>query len=94
MELLPQITKEDREFLHYNPNTSDIIEWVQNYALMTVAIEREACARVCEREGVGHRDGFGQHCAAMIRSQTLITKGANHEQIQNPVPPAPPQCTA
>lgn len=27
-----QITEEDRELLHYNPNTDDVIEWAQDYA--------------------------------------------------------------
>lgn len=29
---LPEITAEDRLFLHYNPNTGDIVKWVHNYA--------------------------------------------------------------
>jgi hypothetical protein len=30
---------------------------------------RENCAKECEDEGTGHRDGFGQHCAAIIRAR-------------------------
>ena len=37
---------------------------------VAVAMEREACADVCEAEGDGHRDGFGQHCAAVIRMRS------------------------
>lgn len=35
---LPEITEEDRKFLHYNPNTSDIVELVQNYAMKAIEI--------------------------------------------------------
>ena len=38
---LPAIDEDDRQFLHYNPNTSDIVEWVQRYAQKAVAAERE-----------------------------------------------------
>ena len=34
---LPTITEEDRKFLHYNPNTSDVVEWVQNYARQAIS---------------------------------------------------------
>jgi hypothetical protein len=30
---LPPITDDDRQFLSYNPNTDDIVVWVQQYAL-------------------------------------------------------------
>ena len=33
---LPEISDEDRQFLHYNPNTSDVVEWVQEYAKRAV----------------------------------------------------------
>jgi hypothetical protein len=36
---LPGITDEDRQFLHYNPNTNDLVEWIQNYALAAIAAE-------------------------------------------------------
>ena len=39
---LPPITDEDRQFLHYNPNTDDIVRWVQAYAERAVAAERDA----------------------------------------------------
>lgn len=29
---LPEIDDEGRQFLHYNPNTDDLVEFVQNYA--------------------------------------------------------------
>ena len=34
--------------------------------------EREACANLCELQAVGHRDGFGNHCAAMIRERSNV----------------------
>ena len=41
---LPKITAEDRSFLHDNPNTDDIVEWVHNYASAAVASDRAARA--------------------------------------------------
>ena len=35
------IDDEDRQFLHYNPNTSEVVEWVQKYAARAVSSERE-----------------------------------------------------
>lgn len=29
---MPQITQDDREFLHDNPNTDDIVAWIHTYA--------------------------------------------------------------
>lgn len=40
----PKITAEDRSFLHYNPNTDDIVEWVQNYANASINADRAARA--------------------------------------------------
>jgi hypothetical protein len=37
-----------------------------------VLAEREACALLCEVEGRGHRDGFGEHCAAIIRMRSNV----------------------
>ena len=34
--------------------------------------ERERCANVCELQAVGHRDGFGNHCAALIRERPNV----------------------
>lgn len=31
----------------------------------------ERCAGICEEESAGHRSGFGDHCAIMIRRQLL-----------------------
>jgi hypothetical protein len=33
-----QITEEDRELLHYNPNTDDLVEWTQEYARKTTEL--------------------------------------------------------
>jgi hypothetical protein len=35
---LPPITNADRQFLHDNPNTDDIVKWVQNYAGLAIAL--------------------------------------------------------
>lgn len=35
---LPPITEDDQKFLHYNPNTDDIVEWVQAYAREAVRL--------------------------------------------------------
>lgn len=37
---LPKITAEDRSFLHYNPNTDDIVKWVQHYASAAITADR------------------------------------------------------
>lgn len=29
---LPEVSDEDKLFLHYNPNTNDVLEWIGNYA--------------------------------------------------------------
>lgn len=29
---LPEISEEDQQWLHYNPNTSDIVDWIHEYA--------------------------------------------------------------
>ena len=42
--VLPEITAEDRSFLHYNPNTDDIVEWVQHYASAAITADRAARA--------------------------------------------------
>lgn len=38
-------------------------------AFASLIVER--CATVCEEEAAGHRSGFGDHCAIMIRRQLL-----------------------
>ena len=43
--VLPEITAEDRSFLHYNPNTDDIVEWVQHYASAAITADRAARAQ-------------------------------------------------
>ena len=45
---LPPITDEDHQFLHYNPNTDDIVRWVQAYATAAVLAEREAVIEMCD----------------------------------------------
>ncbi|MBV7457359.1 hypothetical protein KW843_22960 [Acidovorax sp. sif1233] len=41
---LPKITAEDRSFLHYNPNTDDIVKWVHDYAKVAIDADRAARA--------------------------------------------------
>lgn len=45
---LPPITDEDKQLLHYNPNTVDVVEWVQAYAREAALLERERCAALCD----------------------------------------------
>lgn len=44
--VLPKITAEDRSLLHYNPNTDDIVEWVQRYASAAITADRAMRAQV------------------------------------------------
>lgn len=37
---LQTISDEDRAFLHYNPNTDDLVEWVQTYAQRCIDADR------------------------------------------------------
>ena len=37
---LPEITAGDRLFLHYNPNTDDIVDWIQRYANTAITADR------------------------------------------------------
>ena len=37
---LPEITAGDRLFLHYNPNTNDIVDWIQRYANTAITADR------------------------------------------------------
>lgn len=52
---LPPITDEDRQFLHYNPNTDDIVAWVRSYA-------ESARAEVLEvlRELIAAQEAMGE----------------------------------
>lgn len=54
MTELPPITDEDRQFLHYNPNTADVVAWVRAYAEAAVKAEREACAALCDTRSADH----------------------------------------
>jgi hypothetical protein len=38
--VLPEISEEDRQFLHYNPNTDDLVKWVRAYATAAVLADR------------------------------------------------------
>lgn len=63
---LPKITAEDRLFLHDNPNTDDIVKWVQDYARACIDAERTshgqapagATAPMGERERQDMIDAF------------------------------------
>ena len=39
---LPEITDEDRQFLHYNPNTDDLVEFVRQYAEKAILAKQAA----------------------------------------------------
>jgi hypothetical protein len=56
---LPEITKADRMFLHYNPNTDDVVEWIQDYARVALAEKEKECE---EMQGLLRRiyDGYGR----------------------------------
>ncbi|CAL62443.1 Hypothetical protein HEAR2312 [Herminiimonas arsenicoxydans] len=41
---LPKITDDDLSILHYNPNTSDVIEWIHDYARQAIAQTAPAVA--------------------------------------------------
>lgn len=43
---LPEITTDDKEFLTYNPNTSDVIEWIQKYAAAAYELGARSTALV------------------------------------------------
>jgi hypothetical protein len=45
---LPPISDEERKFLHYNPNTDDLVEWVQAYAAAAAMKERERCSSILD----------------------------------------------
>ena len=51
--VLPKITAEDRSFLHYNPNTDDIVEWVQRYASAAITADRAMRAQVAPASVAG-----------------------------------------
>lgn len=36
VDCLPTITAEERQFLHHNPNTQDVVDWVVGYALASI----------------------------------------------------------
>ena len=54
---LPKITAEDRLFLHDNPNTDDIVKWVQDYARACIDAERTSHGQAPAGAGMGHTDG-------------------------------------
>jgi hypothetical protein len=56
--VLPKITAEDRSLLHYNPNTDDIVEWVQRYASAAITADRAMLEQAAPRVGtIGHIGG-------------------------------------
>lgn len=42
MPEMRQIDEEDKQWLHYSPNTSDLVEWVESYAREQVAAHHAA----------------------------------------------------
>jgi len=60
------------EFARRNGATHLEATAFRDYVEAAVAAEREACANACELQAVGHRDGFGNHCAAIIRERSGV----------------------
>ena len=50
------------------------IKWMESFAALVAAAEREACAKVCEGGSFLHDDApdarFGKACAAAIRARS------------------------
>ncbi len=42
---LPEITEEDKQFLHDNPNTSDLVDFVKAYAITAIEHHRKPVAK-------------------------------------------------
>ena len=62
---LPEITAGDRLFLHYNPNTNDIVDWIQRYANAAITADRAARAPADSvLEDAARLDWLDQQCEA------------------------------
>lgn len=49
---------------------TDAEDWLQYFAALVAAAEREACAQVCEEVYLAARKHQAQDCAAAIRSRS------------------------
>jgi hypothetical protein len=47
---LPPISDEERQFLHYNPNTADLVDWVNGHTAAAIMAERARCAQIVQAE--------------------------------------------
>jgi len=68
---LPPIDDEAQQFLHYNPNTADLVEWVRNYARAAIAMDRAA------REKPNLKDDE-EFAAAWARGEPLESRCGAH----------------
>ena len=62
---LPQITADDRSFLHYNPNTDDVVKWVLDYARAAITADRAMLAQAAPAAvaGQSEREAFEAYWA-------------------------------
>ena len=61
------------EFLYSNPNLQDSFEFLQRFAALVAAKEREACAKVCDARYMGdnnREDMEAKRCAGAIRARS------------------------
>jgi hypothetical protein len=79
---LPPINDGDRQWLHYNPNTDDLVEWVQTYARKAIALsqrQEQAPALSDEQiiemvQEVVEKDGFDvqdEHQAELVEEVSI-----------------------
>jgi hypothetical protein len=78
---LPPLSDEDRQFLHYNPNTSDLVEFVQTKMREAIAAER---ARLAGQEAVAVVDSGLSGGIGWTKSGSNLVDG--QELYAAPVP--------
>ena len=74
---LPEITAGDRLFLHYNPNTNDIVDWIQRYA--NTAITADRASRV-QADSVTAPAQQGKWAWVPVEPSTAMLVAGNHGQ--------------
>jgi hypothetical protein len=88
---LPPITDEDRQFLSYNPNTEDIVEWVQAYARRSIEAARSSAGPDAMR---AFHDYFRDRCEMLferfgMEAIDLYNAAALTTREARPAAPAP-----
>lgn len=61
------------DFLYSNPHLQDAYEFLQRFAELVAAEEREACAKVCDARYMGdnnREDMEAKRCAEAIRARS------------------------